>query len=173
MNAKSISTRRGFFWKAGAALSAPLAAATAVASGGDDDAGALKARIAELEDIGAIRALNRDFARLVNARAGRQLAELFTDPTRSPIDESVAGLSTDRVAEDDTIRLAPDRRSATAAIYCVVELETAIAPGCTLVAMARAQGEGVVRRTERRVLEGRYVKQGGVWKIERADFRAA
>jgi hypothetical protein len=37
--------------------------------------------------------------------------------------------------------------------------------------MARLQGEGVIRRTEPRVLENRYVKSGGVWKIETSRFR--
>jgi hypothetical protein len=33
--------------------------------------------------------------------------------------------------------------------------------------MAREQGEGVLRRSEKRVLVGTYVNVDGTWKIER------
>jgi hypothetical protein len=39
--------------------------------------------------------------------------------------------------------------------------------------MARMQGDGVLRRTEQRRLEGSYVKIDGIWKIARTAFRAA
>ena len=39
-----------------------------------------------------------------------------------------------------------------------------IGPDCPLVAMAREQGGGVVRHTERGTLENAYVKREGVWK---------
>lgn len=57
------------------------------------------------------------------------------------------------------------------AIHCVVETETEIGPNCTLVEMARQQGEGVLRRSEARVLESGCVKRDGVWKLTRAVFR--
>ncbi|HVS22861.1 MAG TPA: hypothetical protein VMU03_03985, partial [Gammaproteobacteria bacterium] len=61
------SARRGFLWKAGAALSAPLAIAAASAHArGADDEETLQARLARLEHVNAIRELNRRYARHVN-----------------------------------------------------------------------------------------------------------
>jgi hypothetical protein len=40
-------------------------------------------------------------------------------------------------------------------------------PDCTLVEMARAQGEGVLRVALPGVLENTYVRRGGAWKILR------
>jgi len=37
--------------------------------------------------------------------------------------------------------------------------------------MARQQGGGVLRRTERGVFEHTCVKQDGVWKLQRAGYR--
>jgi hypothetical protein len=152
-------------------LSVPLAvAASRVAAGGDADA-ALKLRLAELDDVDAIRGLNRDYARYINAQTHDKAAALFLDPSRSEIDPAVSGLAARDLGEHDVIELAPGGKTARAELYCLVATETAIGPTCTLVEMARLQGEGVIRRTEPRVLENRYVKSGGVWKIETSRFR--
>lgn len=71
----------------------------------------------------------------------------------------------------DTIDIAPDRETATAFLHCMVHAETPIGPGCPLVGMARQQGGGVVRRTERGVFENVYVRRDGAWTIERAAYR--
>lgn len=46
-------------------------------------------------------------------------------------------------------------------------------PGCTLVEMARAQGEGCVRHAEARVLEHVCVRREGGWIIVRSAFLSA
>ena len=56
-------------------------------------------------------------------------------------------------------------------MHCIVDTEEVIGPPCPLVEMAREQGGGVVRRTERVVFEHTYVKQEGVWKIQRSTHR--
>jgi hypothetical protein len=76
-------------------------------------------------------------------------------------------LATDGFGEQDAIEVSPDRTTATARTHCVVQTETAIGPNCTLVEMARGQGEGVLRRSETRVLVSNYVKVRDAWKIER------
>jgi hypothetical protein len=97
------TTRRKFFGGA-AALAAPLAAGTAVAS---DD---LAARLAELEDSSAIRALLLNWARDVNA--GK-----ITAPA-----PSVRGLALDADAA-----IAVDfNGTATARVPCTVETATPI-----------------------------------------------
>jgi hypothetical protein len=146
MSTKNNATRRRFFFGAGAvALATPVAFATAsesAASGGDREA--LEARLAALEDTKAICELQRAHAARIGARQ----------------------------SDDVAIEIARDRRTATARSVCVVTIASPIdAPGCTLVDMARAQGEGVMRRDERRVLEQTFVHRDGVWQSEHAELR--
>lgn len=174
MKTKTDSTRRGFFWKAGAILSAPLAASgPGLAHGTDRDGADLQARLGKLEDTNAVWQLHQAYARHVNSGERERAAKLFADPARADVDESIVRLAADRFAQRDVIAVAPDGRSATAAIRCAVETLTPIEPSCTLVEMARQQGEGVVKRTELRVLETSCVKRGGVWLIERVELLPA
>lgn len=173
MNFKRVSTRRGFFRKAGAVFSAPLA----VASAGPpklpgDESEAFKARLATLEDISAIRELQQSYAKHVNSGAREELRKLFCDTAEAELDETVCGLSSESFGEADVIELAGDRGRATARIHCTVHTETPIGADCTLVQMARLQGEGVLRQSARCVLEHTYVKQHGAWKIERVNYRS-
>jgi hypothetical protein len=173
MKTKAVSTRRRFFWQASAAaLSAPLAVSGAHATQRDaEDTEALKARLAMLDDVNAIRELHQAYARLMNSGARDEAAILFADPREALIDASIRKLSADRFGQQDVIEIATDRKTATARIHCTVELETAIGPSCTLVEMARVQGEGFLKQSERRVLESSCVKQDGVWKIARSVYR--
>ncbi len=172
MSTKSISTRRRFFGHAGAALSAPLAiAATLAAEGQAENPVDLAARVAALEDANAIRALQQRYLRLVNSGAHDEVGTLFADPSTALVAHSVRSLSADRFGELDVIEVALAEGTATARLQCIVEVAIAIGPSCTLVEMARLQGEGVVKKSERRVLESSYVKQRGVWKLERAVYR--
>jgi hypothetical protein len=84
----------------------------------------------------------------------------------------VRAITGDGFDERDVVELGSDG-TATACLHCTVEVVTAIGPTCTLVEMARMQGDGVLRRTEQRRLEGAFVKVDGVWKIARTAFRAA
>lgn len=173
MTTNTVSTRRRFFWKAGAVLSAPLAAVAADAEGksaGNDDA--LKAHLAMLEDIEAIRLLHRTYAGLVNAGAHRDAARLFAAPARADIDTRIRSLTADRFGEHDVTEIAADRETAMTRIHCIVVTETPLEPRCTLVEMARAQGDGVARRSERVVLESSYVKRHGAWKIDGISLRS-
>jgi hypothetical protein len=148
MNGVGNKTRRSFFGQAGAALAAPLAGATALAADGDDVA----ARLARLEDTNAIRAL---------------LAALLAEPARMGLTPDVRGIFADR---DDTISVAHDG-TATARVSCTVERATPIESCGTLVEMARLQGDGVVKGTERRVLHGSFVRRNGIWEFDHAELR--
>src|SRR5688572_9714956 len=143
------TTRRRFFGGA-AALATPLAAATAVA--GDD----LAARLAALEDANAIRALLRRHVEGINAHA-RAAPEIHVRSVSLDADATVD------VATDGTAR---------AQVLCTVETATPIADDSTLVQMARLQGEGVVRRSERRVLNCTFAKHDGIWILERTELTA-
>jgi hypothetical protein len=145
MKTKETATRRRFFFGAGAvALAAPVTFAASASDASRGDVETLEARLAALEDANAIRELQRAYAIQVRAEE----------------------------VNDVVIQIAADRRTATARTLCVVQVESPIeAPGCTLVDMARAQGEGVVRRNERRFLEQTFARRDGLWKIERAELR--
>jgi hypothetical protein len=177
MNPTNFSTRRGFIQTtiqtAGAALSMPLAGAAASAPvSAAKPSDSLTARLAYLEDMDAIRALNREYARHANAGAHEALGALFANPSEAQIDEDVRPVAPDDFGEHDVIDIAPDRQSATALLHCTVHVESAIGPSCPLVDMARQQGGGVVRRTERGAFENVYVRREGIWKIQRCAYRA-
>jgi hypothetical protein len=147
MTKNAASTRRSFIRKTGVALSVPLAAVGATLPAtlsADEDS--LEARLARLEDIEAIRALNQAFAREAHL------------------------IATD-FGQRDVVELAPDGQAATALIHGTVESETAIGPDCPLLDMARQQGGGVVTRSETGVFENACVKRDGVWTIERTAYR--
>ena len=171
METKPNATRRRLFLQAGAALAVPLAASAAQAArnGTDDDA----QRLAALEDANAIRELHRAFARCVNSGAHAGARELFAEPEAAELDASIRGLSADGFGEHDSIEISADRMTATARVHCIVESHKPIGPSCTLVEMARLQGDGVLRSAAKRVLVGGYVKQGQAWQIERVVFEPA
>ncbi len=148
MKAVGNKTRRSFFGQAGAVLAAPIAGSPALAAGGDDSA----ARLARLEDTNAIRAL---------------LPELLAEPARMRLGADVRRIFADR---DDTFSVAQDG-TASARVSCTVERATPIETCGTLVEMARLQGDGVVKRTERRVLHCSFVKRGGIWEFDNAELR--
>jgi len=174
MKTKAVSTRRSFFWKAGATLSAPLALTTARASGSSaEGTGALETRLANLEEVNAIRELHQNYASHINAREHEAIVRLFAAPSEAQIDASIRNLSADDFGEHDVIEVAADRNTATAHFHCTVQTETAIEPSCPLVEMARQQGEGVIRASEKRVLEVTYVKESGAWKIHSSAYAEA
>jgi hypothetical protein len=144
-------TRRSFFVTAGATLAAPLAA-TAPLAGERDGAGYLAGRRSALEDVDAIRAL---------------LAALLAEPARLGLDAGTH-IAADR---NDAIAIAADG-IATARVPCTIETATPIESCGTLVEMARLQGDGVVRRSERRVLASTFVKRNGTWHIEHSELTA-
>jgi hypothetical protein len=155
------TTRRSFIGVAGAALSAPLAAAGP----------ALATAARPVDDLGAIRALAQAYARHVNAGDVEQPRALFADAAAAAADLGIRRVTSDAFGEHDTITVAADGQSATVVLHCTVDLENAIGPECPLLDMARQQGGGVLRRTERGVFEHTCVKQDGVWKILRAGYR--
>ena len=166
MTKDASSTRRSFL-KGGALLVAPLAAVGVPAVVIADDE--LKARLARLENEGAVRELHQAWLRRVYTQT-RDTASLFTDPKAGPFDPSVRSIGADHAGRPDVIEVAADGKSATGRFYCVVKIENAIAQDCTLARMAHAQGGGFVRRTEHRVLNAEYVKTSGGWAIAKVEF---
>jgi hypothetical protein len=169
MKSKGFSTRRSFL-SASAALSAPLALVATHDANSTEDRRTLEARLAALEDSDAIRTLQRAYALGVNARDEAAVARLFANPRAVQLDASICALAADFPGEGN-IEIATNREAATARVPCTVRVAAPIeAPGCTLVDMARLQGEGVVRRTERRTLTQLFVREAGAWKLERVTY---
>ncbi|HEX6998617.1 MAG TPA: hypothetical protein VF322_10760 [Gammaproteobacteria bacterium] len=164
------SARRRLFLTAGAALSAPL---VVNAAGADGDEPSLAARLVALEDANAIRRLNGELARHLSAGADERLAALFAEPRAARLEQAIRSFVPDPSAGDDVVEIAGGGARAEARLPCIAEIEAPIEPVCPLVEMARAQGGGVVRRSQRGVIEAAYVKRDGRWKIERLVFRAA
>jgi hypothetical protein len=179
MSKDTASTRRSFL-KGGALLAAPLAAVAVPAAIVADDE--LKARLAKLENEAAIRELHQSWLWRINTTkddvarkddvtgAGDEAASLFANPNAAAFDPSVRSIAADHAGEPDAIKVAADGKRAVGRFHCAVEIETAIAPDCTLAQMAHAQGGGFVRRTERRVLKVEYAKASGAWAIAKVEF---
>jgi hypothetical protein len=158
-------TRRSFFRHAGAALAAPLAA-TAALAGQRGGRGHVVGRRDVSEDVDAIRVLQVKFARLVGDREA--IAVLFAASGRASIGEHVRDAVIDG---DDAIAISTDG-TATARVPCIVTTATPIADGGTLVDMARLQGDGVIKRSERRTLVSELVKRDGRWQFVTAEFQS-
>lgn len=166
MNTNEVSTRRTFLQSAGSVLSVPLVV------GGAGGAALVSGRPEESDDLTALRELHQAYAQSINAGNAEAVAALFVDPSAARIESSIRNVSADRFASHETIRLARNGETATVAIHCVVQTQTEIGPNCTLVEMARQQGDGVLRRSDARVLESSCVKRDGIWKLARAVFRS-
>ena len=174
MTTTSTSSRRSFIRTAGATLSAPLAVATVNASPVPPEPGegdGLEARLAHLEDVNAIRALNQTYSKHLNAGAREEVTALFVDASDARVDPQIRGVAPDGFGEQDVVQVAADRSTATGLVYCTVHVESPIDPESPLVDMARQQGGGVVKRTERGVFENVYSKRDGVWKFQRSTYR--
>ncbi len=157
MSKDNTSTRRSFL--GGALVGAPIAAASAPAAVLADER--LKARIERLEDEAAIRELHRDWLRRINGGEHDALLEA-----------AVRRITVDHAGAAEKIEIAADGRSAIGIFDCAVEAEAPLPEDCTLAQMARAQGTGTVRRTERRTLKIEYSKTRGVWNIASVESTA-
>lgn len=164
MTTDTVSTRRSLL-KGGALLAAPLAVASPIAAAADDGR---YARLALLEDEAALRLLHQTWLQRINAGARDDAAQLFADPRRAAFDKAISSIAA--TGEPDTIAVSRDGQSASGRFACAVEIETEMSRDCTLAQMAHAQGGGVIRRTERRVLKTTYVKARDNWAIARIEL---
>ncbi len=200
MRQSSLQGRRSFVWKAGAALSATAASVFAGAPERTrSDAGEMKARLARLEDLNAVRQLHDAYARHLNECAYHDILDLFADDARVEFaggvfvgkDRGVRRLFVEHFGrvkevlpepvhtflqrethEHDAIEIAAGRLTATARFHVTVHAEAAIAPGCPLVDMALQQGGGVIKWVETGIFENVYAREGATWKIRQLAYRA-
>jgi hypothetical protein len=168
MTTGKTSTRRAFL-KVGAIAATPLAGAGAAGALAQHDH---EAQLARLKDETAIRDLHQAWLRRVNTGEHGQAAALFAGP-KAGLHEGLSRVSPDHAAAADAITLAPDRLTASGLYHCEVETAAPRPLDCTLAQMAAAQGEGMIRSAERRVLRARYIKAGDGWAIEAVRFEPA
>ena len=83
----------------------------------------------------------------------------------------VHGFLLDQTREQDQIEVAPDRRTARARFHCFVHTRARLVSRCSLMEMARLQGQGTAQWWEGGVYENAYLRNGGAWKIWRLDYR--
>jgi SnoaL-like domain len=168
MRSAKLATRRGFLFRATAALSAPLTLAAVAEPSAPARQGALEARLAALEDANAVRELQHAYVRAVNAGERAAARALFAGSVRAVCDETLGAIAA-AAGDEGWFEIAADRSTAIARLPCTVRYVTPIeAPGSTLVEMARLQGEGTLRRHVRGVLEQAFIREDGTWKIERS-----
>jgi SnoaL-like domain len=76
----------------------------------------------------------------------------------------------------EIIEVSADRRAATARFGCLMQVEAALdlrgARACSLAEMARQQGQGMVCWWEGGEFENTYLREAGVWKIQRLVYSA-
>jgi len=160
MNARTISSRRAFL-KGAAIVAGPVGAVGAAAVVGIDEH---EAKARRLQAEAEVRALHQDWLRKVNTGDRVEAARL---------DKVVTGLAADHAGAPDEIALAADGQSAHGRYACVVESQTQRPLDCTLAQMAHAQGEGMIRSSEHRVLKADYVKGADGWAIQRLRLEPA
>jgi hypothetical protein len=149
----SAASRRSFL-KGGAVAAAPLALAAASSAVAAD---AQKARLARLEDEAAIRELHQAWLRKVNAEGHGEVRRLRPDPE----------------AAADVVEVSADGLSARGRFHLAAEIEALLPKDCTLAQMAHAQGEGIVRRSEPRLVRADYAKAQGAWAIAKIEVAKA
>jgi hypothetical protein len=164
---RTNSTRRTFL-KGGAMAAAPLAAAGAAIAA---TKGQHEAALERLKAETAIRDLHQAWLRRVNT--GTEAADLFADPRRARLKETVSRVEADHLGAADEVRLEADGLHASARYACMVETGVELAQDCTLAQMRHAQGEGLLRQSERRLLQADYVKAEGRWTIAGLRFEPA
>ena len=71
------------------------------------------------------------------------------------------------------MEVSADRKSATGRFPYSIQVGKPMEEGSSLVAMARLQGEGIVKWWEGGMCEASYVKVGRHWKIKRLEYRAS
>jgi hypothetical protein len=165
-SAKRATSTRLSFLKNGTILAAPLAAVGVPAAVIADEE--LKMRVARLENEAAIRELHHRWMRSVNAGVGH--ADAGLPDAVAGLGRAICGVVTDHAGKPDTIEVAADGMRAIGRFHCTIESETPIAEDSTVARMAREQGGGFVRRSERRVLIVNYTKTSDTWNMAKVEF---
>jgi hypothetical protein len=102
----------------------------------------------------------------------RLYCKLFNSGSTGKKIEPAPGYAQDSEQLQDIVEVAADRRSATARFPYSIQVGRPMSGDSPLVAMARLQGEGIVKWWEAGIHEVSYVKAGENWKIKKLEYRA-
>ena len=185
---KPHNGRRSFIWKAGAALSAGLAATVpGMAKTNDQQSKVdqLARQVTRLQDENAIRELHRTYEDLLDSGNYSEIAGLFTDNAEVIFNggiykgnsgvnrlyrghfgagmtgkrmQPVTGVQIDAEQQQDVIELAEDGKSAKARFPYSIRAGAPLDDDSVLVQMARLHGEGIKQWREAGVYNITYAK---------------
>ena len=191
--------RRSFIWKAGAALSAGLAATVPGMAKTNTNEQHLKSRLARLEDGNAIRELHRTYETLLDSGSYEEVVGLFTENAEVIFNGGIyrdknsgvsrlyrghfgAGMTGKRMQpppghqidteqQREAIEVAENGYSAKARFPYSIQAGAPMDDDSVLVQMARLHGEGIRQWWEGGTYEITCVKDSkdGSWKIARLE----
>jgi hypothetical protein len=157
----------------------------------------LAKQLGSLEDANAIRKLHQGYESRLSEGVYEEIVGLFTADAELVYNgglfagkESIRRLYCNHFAPgltgkkiepapgfqpqpQEMIEVAADRRTATGQFSYSMQVGEPMTANSSLVAMARLQGEGIVKWWEGGIYEASYVKVGESWKIKRLEYRAA
>ena len=161
----------------------------------------LSSQLGILDDENAIRRLHQTYEDLLNNGKYEEVMNLFTDDGEVIFNggifkgkfggvrrlyserfqlgltgrkiEPAPGFQPDNDQQQDIVKVAADRKSASARFSFSIQIGTPIISDSQLVKMARLHGEGIMKWWEGGTYEVSYVKgiRNGVWKIKRLEYR--
>lgn len=162
----------------------------------------LSKKVSMLEDEKSIRALHRIFEDSIDKGMYSKALDMFTDDAEVVFNEGVfkgkdrginrlfchhfkacltgkkmepaPGFELSAGQQQDTVEIAGNQKSAKAWFNYSIQAGKPVESECTLIKMARLQGEGFLRWWEGGVCELSCVKniKDGSWKIKRLEYRA-
>jgi len=121
--------------------------------------------LSEAQVKAALRSLHERL--VVHVSAGASAADLFPPDARIELGDAVRRLDGAGGAQSLSIERAPDGHTATLYARHAIRSEISLLPDCTEARMAIAQGCGVVRSSEVRLLRIDAVKTQEGWKVRR------
>jgi hypothetical protein len=159
----------------------------------------LSNQVGSLKDANAIRRLHQVYESLLDRGMYEEIVEMFTDDgevifngglfsgkdggirrlycerfksglTGKKI-EPAPGFEPDTSRQLDIVEVSADRRTATGQFPFSLQVGIPMTEDSSLVAMARLQGEGILKWWESGVHEVSYIKVGDSWKIRRLEYR--
>lgn len=194
------SSRRSFFWKLGAGVSTALATTAGLAGAETSGTENLALKVALLEDEKAIRDLHRAFELAMDQGRYDEVVGMFSDDAEVVFNGGVfrnrshgvsrlyrerfaSGQSGRRMEQapgfalgagqlQDSVNVAPDRKSAEAVFPYSIQIGVPIESETSLASMARLQGEGVRTWWEGGTYHATYEKDVAEnrWKIGRLEY---
>jgi hypothetical protein len=159
----------------------------------------LSNQVGSLKDANAIRRLHQAYESLLDRGMYEEIVDMFTDDgevisngglfsgkdggiRRLYCERFKSGLTGKKIEpapgfepnpsrQHDIVEVSTDRRTATGQFPFSLQVGMPMTEDSSLVAMARLQGEGILKWWEGGVHEASYIKVGDSWKIRRLEYR--